>query len=274
MNSVFLQCCRFAMICSFSLVFGSREALAETPPSKAENFHLFLLAGQSNMAGRGKVTLADKKPYPRVFALNRHGEWVPAVDPVHWDKSSAGTGLGRSFAMALVDANPHISIGLIPAACGGSPIEVWQPGKIWRQTKSAPYDDAVARARQAMKQGILKGILWHQGESDATVARAPLYGKALTNLIQRFRQDLKSPELPVVIGQLGQFKERPWNEHRKQVDAAQQAVAKADAHVTFVGSDGLKCKSDRVHFNADSLREFGRRYAQTYQQLMVQKAEK
>jgi hypothetical protein len=54
---------------------------ASLPPK--EKFHLFLLAGQSNMAGRGTVTPQDKTPHPRVLMLNQAGEWVPAVDPMH-----------------------------------------------------------------------------------------------------------------------------------------------------------------------------------------------
>ena len=99
----------------------SGESAAPPLPGK-DDFHLFLLAGQSNMAGRGAIEAEDQVPHPRVLALNAAGEWVPAVAPLHWDKSVAGVGLGRSFGIALAEAEPDITIGLIPAACGGSPI--------------------------------------------------------------------------------------------------------------------------------------------------------
>ena len=72
---------------------------AQTPrlPSP-ERFHLFLLVGQSNMAGRGVVAPEDKKADPRVLMLNQRGEWVPAVDPIHFDKPAA---VVRFFALAL-----------------------------------------------------------------------------------------------------------------------------------------------------------------------------
>ena len=79
-----------------------------------------LLTGQSNMAGRGVVTPEDKIPHPRVLMQNKEGEWVPAVDPVHYDKSSAGVGPARTFAIELAESDPAITVGLIPAACGGS----------------------------------------------------------------------------------------------------------------------------------------------------------
>lgn len=232
-------------------------------PSK-ENFHLFLLAGQSNMAGRGQVAAEDKLAHPRVFALSKKGQWRPAADPIHYDKSIAGVGLAKSFAEALAESDGEIAIGLTPAACGGSPISAWEPGVYYEATKSHPYDDAIKRMRRAMKDGVVKGVLWHQGESDCNKSDAPLYEERLTALIARFREDLNSPELPFIIGQLGQFKSRPWDRYTKQVNNAQMAVAKTTPNVAFVSSEGLTSRPDNIHFNAASQREFGRRYAAAY----------
>ena len=82
------------------------SAPAQTLPAK-ERFHLFLLVGQSNMAGRGKVTEADKTPVPRVLMLNQAGAWVPAVDPMHFDTPSiVGVGLGRTLGIQVADTDP------------------------------------------------------------------------------------------------------------------------------------------------------------------------
>ncbi len=234
-----------------------------TLPSK-ENFHLFLLAGQSNMAGRGVVEEQDRKVHPRVFALDKDGNWKPAVDPIHFDKSVAGVGLGKSFAIALTEQDENIAIGLMPAACGGSPISSWEPGGYHDQTKSHPYDDAIARARKAMEDGVLKGVLWHQGEADSRQERASVYGVKLKSLIERIRMALGDPSVPFVIGQLGQFAEKPWDESRKLVNAAHIKAAKDDPKVGFVSSEGLSCKSDIIHFDTKSLRELGRRFAEVY----------
>src|SRR4051794_2079406 len=141
-------------------------------PAK-KDFHLFILAGQSNMAGRGKLDDEARQPKPRVLSLNKEGQWQPAVDPLHWDKSAAGTGIGRPFADVIAAKDPSITVGLIPTACGGSPISTWVPGASWAQTKSNPWDDSIARAKRAMQDGTLKGILWHQGESDCNPKDAP-----------------------------------------------------------------------------------------------------
>jgi hypothetical protein len=256
----------FLMTLPFSSAAGSLLA-AEAGPAPAPavdpaRFHLFLLAGQSNMAGRGDVEASDTEAIEGVLALNAKGEWVPARDPVHWDKPTAGAGLARTFAREYLLAHSGVTVGLIPAACGGSPIATWAPGKYFEGTHSHPYDDAIARARPALARGTLRGILWHQGESDRSVELAPRYEQALTELIARFRSDLKAPNVPVVIGQLGRFlDDGKWGDLTSLVDRAQQNVVKKTPLSAFVSSEGLVAKSDHLHFDSPSLREFGRRYA-------------
>jgi len=250
------------LFCLIALPIVAEESAVKLPAK--EKFQIFLLAGQSNMAGRGKIGPEDKVPYPRVLVLSKEGVWKPAVAPLHYDKSAAGVGLGRSFAIALAEKYPDITIGLVPAACGGSSISSWVPGGYHGQTKSNPYDDAVSRTKIAMTSGELKGILWHQGESDTGAERSAKHEQQLKDLINRFRVEFSNPTLPFVIGQLGQFTEKPWNSGRTKVDQAQRAVAKEVPHCAFVSSDGLTSNSDIVHFNTESLHEFGRRYAEAY----------
>lgn len=256
-----------AMVISLSVVAQADDKPGMTLPAK-EKFHLYVLAGQSNMAGRGKIGPEDKQPHPRVVTLAKDGRWKPAADPLHFDKPIAGVGLGRSFAFELVKKDPTIVIGLVPVAAGGSPIASWEPGGYHGQTKSHPYDDAIKRVKSAMEVGVLKGILWHQGESDSKPELAEVYEEKLTALLVRFRNDLKAPKVPFIIGQLGQFPDKPWNASRTKVDAAHQAVAKKVPLTTFVSSKGLTAMSDNVHFDSKSLREFGRRYAKAYLELM------
>lgn len=241
-------------------------------PSK-DQLHLFLLAGQSNMAGRGLVAElmeSDREPATRVLALNASGSWQVATDPLHWDKPEAGVGVGKFFGRLVADATPGVVVGLIPSACGGSPISTWEPGKFFEQTKSNPWDDSIVRARQAMKDGTLKGILWHQGEGDSNLKNGPLYEERLTDLINRFRSELNAPELPFIIGQLGIFPERPWSVGRTEVDRAQQAVAAKMPHVYFVTAEGLTSK-DNLHFDTASLKVLAGRYAAAYLKPNVKK---
>lgn len=243
-------------------------ALSAEPALPAKkDLHVFLLAGQSNMAGRGtlkELSSAEAAADSRILAINTDLAWQAAVDPLHWDKAGAGVGLGRFFARAVLETTPGATIGLVPAACGGSPITAWEPGKYFEQTKSHPYDDALARARRAMRDGTLKAVLWHQGESDANAQAAPLYEKRLEALITRFRADLGAPDLPFILGQLGQFPGKPWNAHQTEVDRAQRAVAAKMNNVRYVSSDELSATRDKLHFETDALRVFGRRYAEAY----------
>lgn len=245
---------------------------AQTPvlPPK-ESFHLFLLVGQSNMAGRGVPTPADRTPHPRVLMLDKAGAWVPAIDPMHFDKPAViGVGPGRAFGVAIAEAFPGATIGLIPCAVGGSPIDAWRPGSFYEATKTHPWDDAIRRARIALRAGTLKGIVWHQGESDSTAALAPAYAAKLHALVARFRAELAAPAVPFLAGQLGKFTDAPWDAFRTQVDLAHRELPRNAPHTAFVSADGLKHKGDKVHFDADSARELGRRYAAAYLELARQ----
>ena len=237
--------------------------------ARAEPVHLFLLAGQSNMAGRGEVTPDRREPIAGVMALQSDGSWGPALDPLHWDKSIAGVGLARSFAKAYRRDHPGVTVGFIPAACGGSPISAWFPGEYFEGTQSLPYDDALARTKQALalSGGQLMGVLWHQGESDSRPERVHDYAQSLASVFARLRADLGKPDLPIITGQLGQFSGAEWSEAKHAIDAIQQEVAAADPRVEWVRSDGLGSLADLIHFNATALDEFGERYAAAWVKL-------
>jgi hypothetical protein len=121
---------------------------------------LFLLIGQSNMAGRGKVEQQDQVENPKIQMLTKDLKWVPARDPLHFDKPIAGVGLGSQFARTVWQADTNATIGLIPCAVGGTTLDQWKPG-------GALYKAAVARTQEAQKHGQLAAILWHQGEGDS-----------------------------------------------------------------------------------------------------------
>lgn len=267
MSGVVVLVLALAVLAGIVMVYLFRSS-AKLPPK--EKFRLVLLAGQSNMAGRGQVTSEDNAPHQRVLMQGRAGKWVPAVDPVHYDKlECAGVGPARTFANLLADSDPSITVGLIPTACGGSPISTWEPGKKWEQTDSFPYDDAIVRAKKAMKDGTLSVILFHQGEGDCSDADSPLYRERLLALLKRFRADLNAPEVPIVIGQLSKFPGETWDENKTRVDAAHRAVVE-ELGAGFAVSDGLTSNPDRLHFDARSQKEFGKRYYEAYR-TVVQK---
>jgi hypothetical protein len=79
-----------------------------------EGMDLYLLVGQSNMAGRGVLTDSNRVSADRIFKLDANGEWQRAEEPIHFDKKSAGAGLAASFARTMADKNKDVKIGLIP----------------------------------------------------------------------------------------------------------------------------------------------------------------
>ena len=222
--------------------------------------HLYLLIGQSNMAGRGKVAKEDTTPHPRVLKLDRRDRWVPAVDPLHFDKPVAGVGPGLAFGKVMAEADPTATIGLIPCAAGGSPITVWKKGATWHQTRSKPYDAALRRVAIARKRGVLKGILWHQGESDSNPTDAPLYAQRLADLIARLRRDLHAPNVPFIVGGLSDLALKR-NREARVVDQALRRLPSQVKRTAYASAEGLGLKGDKVHFSAAAARELGRRYA-------------
>lgn len=254
----------FSLVLSSAVYSPGMQSASAADTAPTHPMQLFLLAGQSNMAGRGDVAAQDQIVHPRIFVLNRELEWVPAVEPLHFDKPVAAVGPGLAFARTLVEQDAQVVIGLIPAAVGGSPISAWEPGATYPETGAKPYDDALLRTRHALQRGELRAILWHQGESDANPQSAPPYQARLRTLIGRFRSEFGNDRLPVLLGQLGQWSERPWDAAWKQVDQAHREVAGSVPGVKFVSSQGLAHKGDVLHFDAAAARELGRRYAAAY----------
>lgn len=249
-------------LCLVASTVSGWSAVAQSGPRRP--LQLFLLVGQSNMAGRGVVEPSDRAAHPRVWMLDRAKTWVPAVEPMHFDKPIAGVGPGRAFGIAVADADPSIDVGLVPAAVGGSAITAWEPGAVHEQTGAKPYDDALGRAREASAAGTFKAVLWHQGETDATTKGAPEYERRLLALIERLRRDLGDPALPVLIGQLGRFTAGALHPSQVEIDAAHRRVAAAVNNAAFVSSEGLTHKGDGVHFDSLSARMLGRRYAEAF----------
>jgi hypothetical protein len=255
--------CILAVVGLISAIGFAAEGGAKLPPK--EKLRLYLLIGQSNMAGRGKLTPADAVSTERILKFSKENTWVPATEPLHFDKTAAGAGLGMSFARTMADAAPGVTVGLIPCAVGGTPLERWSKG-------GDLYKQAVARAKLAMKDGTLKGILWHQGESDSGAEdKARSYGERLARMVVSLRAELGAGEVPFVAGKLGEFRKRAdksgnptfWPLVNEQLGALPQHVARS----ATAESTGLKDKGDGVHFDTPSLRELGKRYAAAMQQL-------
>jgi hypothetical protein len=254
------------LILIFSMHFVSGQ-----PSISKKKFHLYLLAGQSNMAGRGTIEQEDKTTHSRIWMLNKNNQWELATEPMHFDKPSiVGVGPGFSFAKEMVKMDTNIVIGLIPCAVGGSPISVWEATKYYEPTKSYPYDDAIKRTKIAMKNGTLKGVLWQKGESDSDSVNASFYNKKLETLVKSFRKEFKIRSLKFVAGKIADF----YIVKHPYAQVVNNAIEKSSQNIkntAFVSSADLKDKGDETHFDSQSARELGKRFAVVYQQFIKQR---
>ena len=240
----------------------SRPAVVVTPPA-ANLFDIYLLMGQSNMVGRDTTTLAAQVDNPQILALDTDGRWVVARDPIHIKNAriDPGVGPGIPFATEMRKQNPNRTIGLVPCAIGGTALARWVKG-------ADLYENAVARAKVAARAGAIKGVLWHQGESDtSSKANADAYEAKLVQMIADLRSDLNLPNAPIVVGELGQFLSVDQYPYVKTVQDALKHVAMVVPQVGHAESAGLGDKGDRLHFSAAAQVEFGARYAKAMQKL-------
>ena len=225
---------------------------------------LYLLIGQSNMAGRGIITEKFKEEgNPNVIMLSKENKWVPAKNPLHFDKPTiVGVGPGLSFGIAMEKSNSTHKIGLIPCAVGGTSIDVWKPGAFDKDTKTHPYDDMLLHLQAALKSGKLKGVIWLQGEADSKPEKAAVYLLKLETLIKELRSVSGIPDLPFVAGQLGRYREEYQNINKVLKDLPTQVP-----YTAIASSKGLKDKGDKTHFTSESQEIMGQRMAKQMNKL-------
>ncbi len=227
--------------------------------------HSFLIIGQSNMAGRG--FFADAEPLDtnggRLKVL-RNGRWQKMYRPVNPDRPFSGTCLAESFAKAYSDEHRDVDVGIIPCADGGTSLDQWQKGSLL-------FDNAINCARLAMRTSHLVGVLWHQGEGDCDEALYPLYFNKITAIMNALRSELGIYNLPIVVGGLGDFLkdrlESPALANYTRINQALIQFAERTSHTVFVSAEGLTSNPDNLHFNHQSLQEFGLRYYDAFKRV-------
>ncbi len=232
-------------------------------------FHLYLMVGQSNMAGNNPVEAVDTLPDVRVLRLNKQNAWEIAKEPLRIDKDITGVSPGLAFAKRLRQEDATVTIGLIPSAVGGTSIDLWQPGAFDPKTQMYPYDQALARTKIAMQSGSLRGIIWHQGESDSNPEKAEGYARKLKNLIVQFRADLNNDTLPFVAGLLPSFQTRKKPEGKIRINPSVEVINRAILQLRdevdryeVVLLEGATHQGDWTHLDALSERRLGREYAE------------
>lgn len=237
-----------------------------TPPDPPDtpSTQAFLLFGQSNMWGVPNPQMEDLAINPRVEVLTlaacgRHGvdQWVPAQPPLHGcvgqpgnGTQGPGVGPGDYFAKTLADAFPEDTILLVPNAIPGVSIDVFQPGQ-------QAYNSIVARARMAQQRGEIRGMIFHQGETDTN---QPTWPNRVKTVVDRLRSDLGVGEVPFIAGELligGCCQVHNNLVNQLTTIITNTSVARANGF-TPLPNDGF----GNLHFDLTSQREFGRRYGQ------------
>jgi hypothetical protein len=236
-------------------------ATVDAGGSGQTKFHVFLLLGQSNMAGYPKAQQADRAEDPRIKVLGydncsqtgrQTDKWDTAAPPLHecWNNA---IGPGDYFAKTLIEfVAPGDTIGLVPCAISGEKIETFM------KVGGAKYNWIVQRAKLAQQAGgVIEGMIFHQGESNNQDRAWP--GKVNT-LVTDLRTDLGLGDVPFIAGEL--LYSGGGAAHNPLVNQLPNVVS--NGHV--VSADGLVVDPAdtqwNLHFGHASQVTFGKRYAE------------
>ncbi len=229
-----------------------------------DSLYVFIMAGQSNMAGRGFVEPQDTIPNTKILTIDKSMNWIYAKEPLHfYEPSLTGLDCGMSFANRIFDSIPDgFSIAVIPCAVGGSSIEQWINNETFRGvTLLDNFKDKVDFAKD---YGIIKGVIWHQGESNAKSELIPQYSQRLDSLINKFRYIVANDTLPIVLGELGAYKPIEKQMKWDSINTVIHNIAMKDEHIAVAKAGDLNHKGDYLHFDSESQRKLGQRYAEKY----------
>jgi hypothetical protein len=276
---------------------GSNEtSKTPTPPNPPsgpdENFHIYLCFGQSNMEGYNGAYVKDEEGNPiqtgdrgpvdsrfRVLAavdmpaLEREkGQWYRANPPLC--RGDSGLCPADYFGRTMVDNLPtHIKVGIINVSVAGCKIEAFDPVNCeayfpgtadWLQNIAAlydnnPYNRLVEMAKIAQKNGVIKGILLHQGESNSGESSWPQKVKGVyDNLVRDLGLDESTP---LLAGQL-------VNGGTTGMNGIILNLPQTIPNAYVIRTDGLGRHVDNLHFTPEGYRELGRRYAETMLSLL------
>lgn len=258
---------------SAGLLFAAMNAF-----SQDSNFYIFLCFGQSNMEGFPGIEQQDTTVDNRFQVLaavdfprmdRRKGSWYTAVPPLC--RPSTGLCPADYFGRTLVSKLPaDIRVGIVNVSVAGCKIELFDKANYRSYASIAPpwmtaiikiyggnpYAYLVEMGKLAQKDGVIRGILMHQGESNPNDDDWPLKVKGIyDNLITDL--NLKSEEVPLLVGEL-------VNADQTGACAAMNTMIdelpKTIPNSYVVSSQGCASRPDHLHFNAAGYRELGTRY--------------
>ncbi len=244
------------------------------------NLHVYLCFGQSNMEGSATIEKEDKQATDRFLALQNMDcenllrtkeTWYPALPPLSQCHSglSPADYFGKTMAANVPDS---VRIGVINVAVGGCDIRLFDKDQYQNFTQTYPdqwfqkkiqdyggnaYQYLVSLGKRAQKDGVIKGILLHQGETNTGDREWPKYvAKVYRDLLADL--GLKASNVPLLVGELVHA------EQNGKCAVMNPIINKLPnfiptAHV--ISSKGCEVQKDLVHFNSNGVRELGKRYA-------------
>jgi len=265
----------------FIVIFITTNAFSQDP-----NFHIYLCIGQSNMEGAARAELQDSTVNPRFQVMvavdcenlgRTKGNWYPAVPPLCRCRTNMGP--ADYFGRTMVENLPeNVKVGVIVVAIGGCKIELfdkenyqtytetapgWMKGMI-KEYDGNPYGRLVEIAKLAQKDGVIKGILLHQGESNTNDS---LWTRKVKGVYDSLMKDLnlKPENVPLLAGET-------VNADQGGVCAGMNTIIATLPQTLpnsyVISSAGCADGPDNLHFSAAGYRELGKRYAEKMLELM------
>lgn len=245
------------------------KAEPRTPQRVEPEYDVFLLIGQSNMAGRGEMLPEDLDPIEGVWLLDDNDRPAPATNPlnrystVRKELSLQQISPGYSFSREIA-ARTGRKVLLVVNALGGSSIGQWSKNAALIQDEHSIgynrrqlYEEILVRAKRARKYGTIKAILWHQGEANASEKLIPYYLPALKKFVEDLRTDLGMPTLPFIAGELG-----PWREQHVKFNEMLRLLPGSIPYSGYVSAEGCTANPDNLHFTREAQLLLGERYAE------------
>lgn len=274
---------KFLVILALILLLPGSLDAAKKKKGAEDIFDVYLLIGQSNMAGRGWLFPSDQDVLDGVFILNDRDEIVPAQQPLNQYSSVRVARSRQAFNLAGPFADViHRSTGrpilLVVNARGATSARMWKcdapeiefwpkyddPEKEGTQMPQL-FSEAVRRGKVAMKYGKLKAIIWHQGENDAYEKYAPLWLDKISEIAEDLRLQLgvSARDVPFIAGETN----HNWGKH-EIINNEIHRISQMVPNSTWVSAQDCNCNKDKIHFSRQGLILLGKRYAEKVLQMV------
>ncbi len=271
---------KLVMMMAVIMLITASSTFAQKTKKPDPKFYIYLCFGQSNMEAGARPEEQDKVVDERFqmlaavdnAKLNRTmGNWYVATPPINRPENAMGP--VDFFGRTMVANMPEdYRVGVINVSVAGAKIELWDKDgykiyldsaatwmqNICKQYNGNPYQRLVDMARIAQKDGVIKGILLHQGESNSTDPEWPNKVKAIYDDLMK-DLDLKPKDVPFLAGEL-KSKEEHGVCYAFNTDILVN-LPKVLPNSYIISSQGVKGSTDQFHFNTEGMRELGKRYA-------------